>query len=73
VASAPWSVTTSAVPSTTIASWALSVVIAQRGSALRLRVFRDFARLLNQRDESCHTPHTGVMCGRPSGRRVETQ
>jgi hypothetical protein len=70
---APSSRITSATPSTTTGSMALSVVTTQRGSARRLRALRDRALLLNQTDSSCQIPQTGITWGRPSGHTVATQ
>ena len=68
------SVTTSAEPSTTTGSSALSVVIVQRGSAARFRALRDRRPLLNHSAPPCQTPQTGITWGRPSlGRTVATQ
>jgi hypothetical protein len=70
---APSSRTTSAIPSTTTGSIALSMVTTQRGSARRLRALRDCALLLNQTDSWCQIPQTGITWGRPSGPTVAIQ
>jgi hypothetical protein len=69
----PLSVTRAAVPSSTTGSRASSVVIVQRGSAARLRAFRERRPLENQSRPSNQTPQTGMTCGRPSGRTVAHQ
>ena len=62
-----------AVPSMITGSEASSVVTQHRGSAVRLRTFREPALLVNHSVLSSHMPQTGMMCGRPSGQTVATQ
>ena len=61
------------MPSMTTGSEASSVVMQQRGSAVRLRIFREPTALVNQSMLSSHMPQTGMTCGRPSGQTVATQ
>jgi hypothetical protein len=49
------------------------VVMQQRGSAVRFRIFREPTALVNQSMLSSHMPQTGMTCGRPSGQTVATQ
>jgi hypothetical protein len=63
----------SASPSMTTGSKALSVVIAQCGREARLRALRDARLELNQSASSIHTPQTGIRCGRPPASLVATQ
>ena len=62
-----------AVPSMITGSEASSVVTLQRGSAIRLRIFREPTALVNQSMLSSHMPQTGIVCGRPSGQVLVTQ
>jgi hypothetical protein len=50
-----------------------SVVTTQRESAVRFLDLRDCLLLLNQSAPSCHIPHTGIACGRPSGQTLTNQ
>jgi hypothetical protein len=52
---------------------ASSVVTQQRGSARKLRTFREPEADVNQSVLSSHMPHTGIVCGRPSGHTLATQ
>ena len=67
------STTRSARPSTITGSRGSSVVMAQRGSAARLRALRERTPLENHSRPSRHTPQTGITCGAPSGRTVAHQ
>jgi hypothetical protein len=67
------SFTIRAVPSRTTGSAASSVVTQQRGLAARLRVLREPMLLLNHSTASSHMPQTGIECGLPSGRTLDTQ
>jgi hypothetical protein len=49
------------------------VVTQQRGSARRLRTFRDSMALVNHRVLSSQVPQTGMVCGLPSGQVLTTQ
>jgi hypothetical protein len=49
------------------------VVTQQRGSARRFFTFRDSAAEVNHSVLSSHMPHTGMLCGRPSGQVLTTQ
>ena len=71
-ASASGSVGNSAVP-WTITGSSPSVWTVQRGSARRLRALRDRPPVLNHRQRSSHTAHTGITCGAPPGEIVTTQ
>jgi len=66
-------VTRPARPCTTT-GWAGSLVdTVQRGSAARLRAFRDSLELLNQRWPARQIPQTGIKCGTPAGVTVASQ
>ena len=74
---APWSVTRTAVPSTTTsiprAQALLPVVIATCRLRSRLRAFCSRSPVQKCTAPSCHTPISGVTCGRPSARTVVSQ
>jgi hypothetical protein len=63
----------SAVPSRTTGFCVSSVATKHRGSASRFFDFREPLLLLNQKAPPCHIPHTGIVCGRPSGHTLTTQ
>src|ERR1700733_1517468 len=67
------SVANRAVPPMMTGSDASSVVTQQRGSARRFLTFRDSAAEVNHSVLSSHMPHTGMVCGRPSGQVLTTQ
>jgi hypothetical protein len=52
---------------------ASSVVMQQRGSARRFFTLRDSVAEVNHSVLSSHMPHTGMVCGRPSGQVDTTQ
>ena len=72
-ASGSWSVMTWAMPSSTTGSQALSVAIEHRASAARLRALLDLTLLLNHSAPPSQAAQTGMRCGRPSARTVDTQ
>ncbi len=61
------------MPSTTTGFLASSVVTTHRGLAARFFDLRDGRLLLNQKDSSCHIPHTGIAWGLASGHMVTIQ
>ena len=67
------SVMISAEPSSTTGFLGSSVDIETSVPALMLRILREPRLEENQRTPSSHTPHTGMVCGRPSGQTVATQ
>jgi hypothetical protein len=73
VARSSGELTSSAVPSTTTGFCVSSVATTHRESAIRFLDLRDPLLLLNHNIPSCHIPHTGMVCGRPSGHTLTSQ